>query len=71
MRIPTSPVVLVGNYLPDRQFSMLQYAGMLERELHTMGARVILTAPKEIFGRLVRSNKWLGYIDKLLLFPRS
>ena len=69
MRIPTSPVVLIGNYLPDRQFSMQHYSRMLEQNLQEGGANVTHITPSERLGRLSPGNKWLGYIDKLLLFP--
>ncbi|MDE0821571.1 MAG: hypothetical protein OSA95_10640, partial [Opitutales bacterium] len=68
MRIPTSPVVLIGNYLPDRQFSMQHYSRMLEQNLQARGANVTHITPSESLGRLSPGNKWLGYIDKLLLF---
>ena len=69
MRIPTSPVVLIGNYLPDRQFSMQHYSRMLEQNLQAGGVNVTHITPSERLGRLNPGNKWLGYLDKLLLFP--
>ena len=67
-------VLLVGNYAPDRQESMQRYALLLERELTARGHQVTLTRPP---ARLVGAHtpagmrKWLGYVDKFLLFPRT
>ena len=69
MRIPTSPVVLIGNYLADRQFSMQLYSRMLEQNLKAADVNVTHITPSVSLGRLNPKNKWLGYIDKLLLFP--
>ncbi len=71
MRKPDSPIVLVGNYPPDKQHSMLQYAAMLQTEFRQMGMDVHHTAPSVAFGRFNPGNKWLGYLDKLLLHPRK
>ena len=66
-------VTLLGNYPPDEQESMLRLAGMLERLLIQNGYRVEVIRPEPFFGRLRRSSqgigKWLGYIDKFILFP--
>jgi glycosyltransferase involved in cell wall biosynthesis len=66
-------ILLIGNYPLDRQESMLRYAALLQRELVAAGHVVTLLQPRPLLGRLVRSGsglgKWLGYIDKFLLFP--
>jgi glycosyltransferase involved in cell wall biosynthesis len=68
-------IVLVGNYPADRQTSMLRYATFLQRELERRGHQVRLIAPKVIVRKLVgagnRFGKWLGYIDKFVLFRFS
>ena len=69
MRASNTPIVLVGNYPPDQQHSMLQYACMLERDLRQLELNVVTAAPEPIFAKLGQPNKWLGYLDKLLLFP--
>lgn len=65
-------LLLVGNYAPDRQNSMLRYQHLLQRELSARGHEVVIVSPRPVFGRLVQGGalaKWLGYVDKYLLFP--
>lgn len=66
-------VLLIGNYLLDQQESMQRFANMLETGLNNAGHEVRLIRPKPFFGRGISINglrKWLGYIDKFVLFPR-
>ncbi len=65
-------LLLVGNYPLDRQNSMLRYQDLLQRELSARGYVVGVAAPKTVWGGLGRPGalaKWLGYVDKYLLFP--
>lgn len=65
-------ILLVGNYALDHQVSMLRYADMLCRQMSERGHDVEVVRPPAIFGKLsTRSSlrKWLGYMDKYLLFP--
>ncbi len=66
-------VLLVSNYQPDEQRSMLSYAEFLRRGLEPLGHSVEVVHPPAVLGRLVSRNhrlfKWLGYVDKYLLFP--
>lgn len=66
-------ILLVGNYLPDRQESMQRFAKMLHVGLVELGHEVRLIRPEPLFGRIKpdRSGlgKWLGYIDKFVVFP--
>ncbi len=68
-------VLLVGNYEFDGSTSMQIWADALLRELSGLGIQVSLIRPKPLFGRLRPSKdglgKWLGYIDRFLLFPRE
>ncbi len=68
-------LILLSNYPKDQQWSMLNFADILERELPQRSIQVIRIFPKSVFGRLVPGRfgaaKWLGYIDKLVLFPRK
>jgi glycosyltransferase involved in cell wall biosynthesis len=68
-------VLLVGNYLPDRQDSMQIYASMLQRGLRGRGHEVCLLQPPAVLGPRVAENsplyKWLGYADKFVLFRRE
>jgi glycosyltransferase involved in cell wall biosynthesis len=77
--VPSSPgrqlrVVLVGNYPPDGQESMQRFALALFEGLRSAGYHVELLVPRVIVGRWAKSTtngigKWLGYIDKYLIFP--
>jgi glycosyltransferase involved in cell wall biosynthesis len=66
-------VILVANYRPDGQESMLRFAAALERELQSRGCGVAVVAPRPILGALRQTRhglgKWLGYVDKFVLFP--
>ena len=66
-------ILLVGNYLPDRQHSMLGFTGLMEQGLKNAGHDVHTLYPPVVFGkvgqRIPAAGKWLGYIDKLALLP--
>jgi glycosyltransferase involved in cell wall biosynthesis len=68
-------VLLVGNYEFDGAKSMQIWAQALLRELTQRGLHVQLIAPNPIFGKISQSpvgfGKWLGYIDRFLIFPRQ
>lgn len=68
-------ILLVANYELDRQESMQRFAAALEAGLVERGQVVRVVKPGVVLGRLVgdrsRLRKWLGYIDKLILFPRK
>ncbi len=68
-------VLLVGNYVFDGSTSMQIWADALLRELSQRGIDVRLISPRPLFGRIKPSSqgmgKWLGYIDRYLLFPRT
>ena len=70
---PPLHVLLVGNYPPDRQESMLRFAAVLLRDLPTHGVEATLFQPRVFFGRLAPARsplgKWLAYLDKLLVAP--
>ncbi len=68
----TPYILLVGNYRPDRQESMLRYAAMLETECRRAGLEAELIQPQPVLGHLASPRgpgRWLGYADKFLLFP--
>ncbi len=66
-------ILLIGNYQPDQQESMQRFANMLQAGLAQLGHEVRLIQPEPFFGKIKLSasglGKWLGYIDKFLLFP--
>lgn len=66
-------VLLVANFEPDGQQSMQRYAGWLQRALQARGFEVSVIRPKPFFakfGVIPALRKYLGYVDKFLLFPR-
>lgn len=68
-------IFLIGNYEPDRQKSMQRFAQLLFDELRSRNIQVELRKPPIRFGRFRFGSrffdKWLGYLDKLVLFPRA
>jgi glycosyltransferase involved in cell wall biosynthesis len=66
-------VLLIGNYSADQQQSMLRFNQMMLRGLHAAGVDAELIAPRPFFGNFPWGGqffiKWLGYIDKYILFP--
>ena len=66
-------ILLLGDYANDRLESMDLFVAALARELPARGLEVRVLRPPVVFGRLRRSGsgwgKWLGYLDKYLLFP--
>ena len=67
-------IILIGNYPKDKQESMLRFAKMLQQGFEAAGIACSTWFPNIIFGRLVESTlngkgKWLGYIDKYILYP--
>ena len=66
-------ILIVGNYLLSYQQSMHRYAELLVQALEISGVEVHFIRPTPVFGRLKRGeggiSKWLGYIDRFLLFP--
>jgi glycosyltransferase involved in cell wall biosynthesis len=72
-RTPTKAMVLlIGNYLPDRQPSMLRFNEMMLQGLHDAGVEAEMVRPPALLGRIrffgLAIAKWLGYIDKFVLF---
>jgi glycosyltransferase involved in cell wall biosynthesis len=69
-------VLLVTNYGPDRQESMLRFGRMLAEGLPLLGIESIVIAPQARLTKFTPGYryagwpKYLGYIDKFFLFPR-
>ncbi len=69
-------IVLVGNFLPDRQESMQRFSAVLAEGFTARGIPVEQWRPDPWFARLVREYrygglpKYLGYLDKFVRFPR-
>ena len=64
-------VLLVANYAPDGQTSMLAFKDVLARELPRQGCEIRVVAPSRAVLRVPATSrlwKWLGYVDKFILF---
>lgn len=64
-------VLLIANYIPDGQTSMLAFRRVLERELPRAGCELrVISPPLRVLRVPVSSRwwKWLGYVDKFILF---
>lgn len=68
-----SKVILILNYPPDRQQSMLRFGAALAGYLQLQGMKAGTWTCPQWFGHWVRHNslggmtKWLGYLDKFAL----
>jgi glycosyltransferase involved in cell wall biosynthesis len=66
-------LLLLSNYAPDRQESMLRFAALLQEGFSARGHDVVTIQPPVLALRHVRGgrlfSKWAGYLDKLVLFP--
>ncbi|MGK7931893.1 MAG: glycosyltransferase family 4 protein [Microcystaceae cyanobacterium] len=66
-------ILLIGTYANDQSVSMTRFSKLVEQGLIQKGYEVLRKDPSPIFGQLhpspVGFGKWLGYIDKLILFP--
>jgi glycosyltransferase involved in cell wall biosynthesis len=68
-----SKVVFVANYLPDKQESMLRLSELFRAVLEEVGLETETIRSVDRIGKLrrffPRLEKWLGYVDKYLVFP--
>ena len=68
-------VLLIGNYRPDQWHSMLRFNQMMLDGLQACGVEAQLIRPPAVFGRITIFGKgvakWLGYVDKFVLFRRQ
>lgn len=68
-------ILLVGNYPPDGQESMLRFVEILRDRLPRVGFEVRVLQPESRLGRFSflggRAAKYLAYWDKYVLFPRN
>lgn len=67
--------ILIGNYPPDGQESMQRFTDLLASGLTQRGYHVSTWLPRQVWSRDSCNpyggiNKWLGYLDKWVLFPR-
>ncbi len=67
-------IILIGNYPPDQQESMERFTQMLERGFRVAGLKTEVWRPIPLLGAKFRKTtsglgKWMGYIDKWVIFP--
>jgi glycosyltransferase involved in cell wall biosynthesis len=67
-------IVLIGNYPPDGQESMRRFAQMLYEGFSAAGFKTEIWFPIVFFGAFSKTTnsgvgKWLGYLDKWIVFP--
>jgi glycosyltransferase involved in cell wall biosynthesis len=68
-------ILLIGNFAPDRQESMLRFERLLSGGFAALGHDVETWSPEPSAAGLIRYRyggfpKYLGYFDKFVLFPR-
>jgi glycosyltransferase involved in cell wall biosynthesis len=67
-------IILIGNYIQDRQESMERFAQMLHKGFCEAGYESEIWRPIVLLGTWFESTnsglgKWLGYLDKWVIFP--
>lgn len=67
-------IIFIGNYIPDKQESMLRFTLFLYRGFKDAGYDCEIWYPTIFIGRFFKNTasgvaKWFGYIDKWVLFP--
>ena len=66
-------ILLIGNFEPDKSESMQRFCELLRAGLTESGDHVDVLKPQPVVARLWKKDgalrKWLGYLDKYLLFP--
>ncbi len=58
-------IILISNYLPDRQTSMERFSELLAAELRGRAESIQMLRPPVVAGR--QGGKWRGYVDKFVL----
>ncbi len=68
-------ILLVGNYVGDGQYSMQKFSSFLKDSLLERGIKVHYIKPPAVInawsGIPLFLRKWVGYVDKLILFPKQ
>jgi hypothetical protein len=65
-------IVLLGNYAPDQQESMLRFRDLMQSRLAADGYTVESIAPQAHLGSMAAgggAGKWLRRVDKYAIFP--
>ena len=74
MKNSETQIILIGNYPKDNQESMIRFSEMLKEGFRELNFICNIWVPMVFFGNLSKSTnhgigKWLGYLDKYILFP--
>lgn len=74
LKLEDNEIILIGNYLPDKQESMIRFCNMMRISLTKKNLKVRVLLPTTFFGKFLSMThigirKWLTYIDKYILFP--
>ena len=72
--LKVTKIILIGNYLPDKQESMIRFVQMLDFGFKKAGVKSEIWWPEVFFGVKAKSTnlgigKWMGYLDKYVIFP--
>ncbi|HEX6224180.1 MAG TPA: glycosyltransferase family 1 protein [Chryseolinea sp.] len=66
-------VILIGNYPRDKQESMERFAQMVSEGFRNVGVQTAIWRPLVYLGAFFQTTsglgKWIGYIDKWVIFP--
>lgn len=65
-------IILIGNYLSDKQESMIRFANMLQEGFKKKGIECEIWYPIGFFGKIFpikKLQKWIDYLDKWVLYP--
>jgi glycosyltransferase involved in cell wall biosynthesis len=66
-------IILIGNYQPEKQYSMLIFEALMAEGYSKSKLNVITIRPIELFRKINFNSsglkKWLAYVDKFLVFP--
>ena len=66
-------VLVITNYRPDQQQSMLRFGDLLTSNKNTQNLDIEETYPTPVFRKICpigKLRKWAAYLDKYLLFPK-
>ena len=65
-------IILIGNYQPEKQYSMLIFEALMAEGYSKAELNVSVIRPRELFRKLGFNRpslmKWLAYVDKFLIF---
>ncbi len=66
-------IILIGNYQPDKQYSMQIFEALMLEGYLKSGLNVNAIRPKEVFRKFNFNKsilaKWFAYVDKFIIFP--